>query len=87
MPTSTKNSLQESLRISVKVKPNSKNSKLEKMGDQNVWTAWLKSPPVDGKANQELVALIANHFSCKKKSVSIKQGRNGRLKLIEITSD
>lgn len=87
MPTKTKNNLQKSLRISVKVKPNSKSSKIEEAEEDMAWTAWLKSPPVDGKANQELISLIANHFSCKKKSVSIKHGKNGRLKLIDINTD
>ena len=71
-------------RICIKVKPNSRSSKLEAGESDGPWTAWLKSPPVDGNANKELIALLANHFSCPKKSVSIRHGQGSRLKLVEI---
>ncbi|MEO8043290.1 MAG: DUF167 domain-containing protein [Spartobacteria bacterium] len=69
--------------IQVKVKPNGRVSLLEEVVD-GPWQARLKSPPVDGKANQELIALIAQHFSCPKSAVSIKSGAGSRLKLVEI---
>ena len=70
-------------RIQVKVKPNARVSSLEETGD-GVWLARLKAPPVDGKANDELVALIAQHFQCRQSAVSIKSGASGRMKLVEI---
>ena len=48
------------------------------------WLAQLKSPPVDGKANQELIAVVAKHFGCAKTSVSIKSGASGRMKLVQV---
>jgi uncharacterized protein (TIGR00251 family) len=48
------------------------------------WQARLKSPPVDGRANAELVALIAARFGCPKTAVTIKSGRSSRLKLVRI---
>lgn len=48
------------------------------------WVAKLKSPPVDGRANAELVALVAEQFGCRKAAVSIKSGASGRLKLVRI---
>ena len=48
------------------------------------WMAELKSPPVDGKANAELIALIARHFGCSKAAVTIKTGASGRRKLIKV---
>jgi uncharacterized protein (TIGR00251 family) len=48
------------------------------------WLANLKSPPVDGKANEELVALVAELFKCRKADVSIKSGASGRMKLVKI---
>ena len=44
----------------------------------------MKSPPVDGKANKELVQLVASRFKCAKSAVSIKAGAGGRMKLVEI---
>jgi uncharacterized protein YggU (UPF0235/DUF167 family) len=39
---------------------------------------------VDGKANAELVALIAEHFGVRKAAVVIKSGASGRMKLVQV---
>ena len=72
-----------SLVMQVKVKPRSRASSLADAGD-GTWIARLKSPPVDGKANAELVGLVAGHFGCRKSCVSIKSGASGRMKLIRV---
>jgi uncharacterized protein (TIGR00251 family) len=69
--------------IRVKVKPNSRSSALEQ-ADDGEWLAYLKAAPVDGKANQELIALVADRFKCRRSAVSIKSGASGRLKLVRI---
>jgi len=40
--------------------------------------------PVDGKANAELIALVAKHFRCPRSAVSIKLGARGRNKWVDI---
>lgn len=72
--------------IQVKVKPNARTSSLSDGGD-GTWLAQLKSAPVDGRANDELVALVARHFGCARRAVSIKSGASGRIKLVRIDSD
>ena len=69
--------------LEVKVKPNARSSSLEQLPD-GTWRAQLRSPPVDGKANEELVALVASRFGCPKASVSIKSGASGRTKLVKV---
>ena len=69
--------------IQVKVTPRARESSLTQLPD-GTWVAKLKSPPVDGKANAELVALVADQFGCRKASVTIKAGASGRLKLVRI---
>jgi uncharacterized protein (TIGR00251 family) len=69
--------------IQVKVKPNARISELVDLGD-GTWLAHIKAPPIDGKANEELVALVARHFQCRKAAVSIKSGTSGRTKLVRI---
>lgn len=69
--------------IRVKVKPNARIRALEELSD-GTWLAQIKSPPVDGKANEELLALVAEHFGCRKSQVSIKSGASGRMKLVQI---
>lgn len=69
--------------IQIKVKPNSRASLLEQKED-GTWLAQIKSPPVDGKANEELLALVAKHFKRPKSDVSIKSGGSTRIKLVQI---
>lgn len=69
--------------LQVKVKPNARVSLLEAQAD-GTWLAQLKSPPVDGRANEELVALVARHFGCRKAQVRIRSGASGRMKLVQV---
>lgn len=69
--------------IKVRVKPRSRESRLEQAAD-GTWLASLKSPPVDGKANAELIALVAEQFGCTRSAVTIRSGAAGRIKLVSI---
>ena len=69
--------------ISVKVKPNARASVLAQL-EGGAWLAQLRSPPVDGKANKELLSLVARHFACPKSAVSLKSGASARTKLVRI---
>ncbi len=69
--------------IQVKVKPNARVSAFEKQPD-GTWLAQLMSPPVDGKANDELIALVARHFGRRKSQVTLRSGASGRMKLLQI---
>ncbi len=69
--------------IQVKVKPSSRESALTELTDGS-FSATLKSPPVDGKANAELIALVAKHFKVSKSAVTIKSGAGARMKLVVV---
>lgn len=69
--------------IKVQAKPRSQLAKLEDNGD-GTWTARVKAPPVDGKANEAIVELVADHFGVSKRAVSIKSGHSARWKWVEI---
>ena len=68
--------------IQVTVKPNSRTSELEE--SDGIWLARLKSPPVDGKANKELLGLIADHFKVPRSRIAIKSGAGARVKRVQI---
>jgi uncharacterized protein (TIGR00251 family) len=72
--------------IQVTVKPNARASELEELED-GTWLARLKAPPVDGKANAELVALVSRRFRQPKSRVAIKRGTTGRVKLVTVDDD
>lgn len=69
--------------LRIKVRPNARTSSLDVLPDET-WLASIKSPPVDGKANKELVELVAKRFGCSKAAVSIVSGAGARLKLVRI---
>jgi len=69
--------------IRVKVKPNARIARLEEAAD-GTWLAYVKSPPVDGRANAELLAMVAAHFSRRKSQVTLKSGGSGRMKVVQI---
>ena len=72
--------------ITVKVKPNARASSL-RAAEGGLWLAELKAPPVDGKANAELIRLVARHFGCPRSAVVIKTGGSSRTKLVKIESE
>ncbi len=69
--------------LKLKVKPGSRVEELTQL-DDGTWQARVKAPPVDGKANEAVIALLAKHFGVRKAQVTIKSGASGRLKLVQI---
>lgn len=70
----------------IKVKPNSKEQQIIEEKDGSL-TIRLKSPPVDGKANQELIKVLSKKYNVPKSYIRIKSGASSRQKLIEIETD
>ena len=71
------------LVLRVTVKPRSRVSELTPI-EGGAWLARLKSPPVDGKANAELVALVASRFGVRKADVTIAAGAAARVKRVRV---
>jgi len=71
--------------LRLKVKPGSRIEELAAL-DDGTWLARVKAPPVDGKANAAVIALVARHFGVRKSQVTIRSGASARLKLVQIGS-
>lgn len=69
--------------IQVKVKPSSRESTVEALEDGS-FLVKLKAAPVDGKANAELIALLAKHFKVSRAAVKVKAGATARIKWVSI---
>jgi len=65
--------------IKVKVKPNSSEQSIEKIGGD--YLVKLKSSPEDGKANLELIKFLSKYFGSE---VRIKSGFTSRHKVVEV---
>ncbi|MCW7506171.1 DUF167 domain-containing protein [Leptospira paudalimensis] len=73
------------MKISVKVKANQKTQSLEFQSEKEC-IAKLKSLPIKGKANQELVGLLSKHFGVTKKDIEIISGHVSNIKIVEISN-
>ncbi len=71
------------MKIFVKVTPRAKSEKLEKVSG-NTFRIWVKEPPVEGKANDAVVKVLAEHFRVSRREVRIVSGRTSRSKVVEI---
>jgi uncharacterized protein (TIGR00251 family) len=69
--------------LKVKVKAGSRIEELAEQED-GTWLVRVKAPPVDGRANEAVIALLATRFGVRKAQVSIKSGASSRVKLIFI---
>ena len=47
----------------------------------------LKAPPVEGKANRELLAFLAKELRVSKSEVSLRSGAKSRVKSVEIEGE
>ncbi|MBI4398992.1 MAG: YggU family protein [Candidatus Omnitrophica bacterium] len=74
------------MNIQVTVKTKAKVQKLIEL-EENQYSAHVKSPAIEGKANQELVRLLAEKFGVPKSRVEIVRGEKSRLKLVEIQNE
>ena len=70
------------MKLSVKVMPHSPKEEITKQGD--VYTVRVREAPVEGKANEAVVRLIAERFKVPKSAVKIVSGLTSRNKIIEI---
>jgi uncharacterized protein (TIGR00251 family) len=70
--------------LTIQAKPNSKKPGIEKLSDAE-WIVRLKSPPIDGKANEELIERIAFEFKIAKSKVVLLKGESGKKKKIQVS--
>ena len=76
--------------IAVKVKPNSKVEKVEEpktklWEDRNdFYIVHVKEPPIEGRANDAVLKLLAEHFGVARSNISLKRGTTSKIKYFEI---
>lgn len=71
------------MKIRVKVKPNSSQQRIEELADGSLMVD-LKSSPIKGKANKELIKILAKKYGVNQGQIIIKSGATSKQKLIEI---
>jgi uncharacterized protein YggU (UPF0235/DUF167 family) len=73
------------MKIFVSVKARSKIERVQQQ-DQHHYTVCVKEPPVDNKANEAVVAALAEHFAISKSRIRLVSGHTSRQKIFEVLS-
>lgn len=70
------------MKIKVKVIPNAKKQRIEQTNEG--FKIYLTVPAQEGRANKNLVEVLAEYFDVKKYNITIVQGETQREKVIQI---
>lgn len=74
----------EGCRLTVRVSPGASRS--EVVGTEDGWLKMrLAAPPVDGKANKELIRFLSKTLKTPQRSITISSGASSRLKGVKIS--
>lgn len=72
------------MRIYLKVIPRSSRNLVEKISEGE-YRVRLTAPPVDGKANEALIKLLAEHFDVPKSAIEIVGGKSSSRKMVDVS--
>jgi uncharacterized protein (TIGR00251 family) len=78
-------------QLALRVSPNARKSEFagwtaDEKG-RPVLLVKLAAPPVDGKANEELVRFLAKELDVSKGSITLLRGASGRQKMVELPAE
>ncbi len=70
--------------VVVRVKPGSRKGPLVETSADGQLTIYVQERPVDGKANEAVVKLLATHFGVSRSRVEVVSGATSRVKRFRI---
>ncbi len=71
------------MRLSVTVVPNARSTRVDRLDAGRLRVA-VTAPPREGRANEAVVAALAEHFGVPRSHVRIIRGAGSRHKIVEI---
>lgn len=71
------------MKITIRVKPNARKNEVEKIAE-NQFVVSVTARPVEGRANERVIEVLAEYFRKPKRNFSIVRGKARRDKTIEI---
>ena len=74
------------MKVTVEVKPNAREEKVEKLGNGHFRVA-VKEPPRSGRANRAMEAAIAHYFGVAPSLVVIAAGHTAKTKIVVVARD
>ena len=70
-------------RLEIRLKPRAKNDRLV-VGAGGLLDVAVTSPPVDGKANEHLIALLAGRLGVPKRALRLIRGGHSKNKVVAV---
>jgi uncharacterized protein len=70
--------------VVVRVKPGSKKGPLVEVAEDGELTIYVREPAVEGKANEAVVRLLANHLDVPRSRLELVSGATSRVKRFRI---
>jgi hypothetical protein len=74
------------MKITVRVKPNSKQDRVDKTGD-NEFVVRVREKALEGRANKAVVDILSDRFNIPKTNIRIIKGLKSRTKIFDIILD
>ena len=71
------------MKISVRVRPNARRTGVEQQEDGS-YRVSVTASPVEGKANEQLIEVLADFFDKPKRAITIVRGGQSKNKVVEI---
>lgn len=75
------------MHLQVKITPKSKNTELVETMEDGTLKIRLKAVPERGKANEELIRFLSQHYKVKTDQIKLISGHSSTRKLLKISQD
>jgi UPF0235 protein mflv_3569 len=72
------------MKISTRLKPNSRHREEVVVGDDGSLTIYTKAPVIEGRANLAAAKLLAKHFGVAPSKVKLVRGATSKYKVFEV---
>ena len=71
------------MKLKITVKPNARKNEVVHAPDGTLQVR-VTVPPIEGKANQKVIEILADYLNKPKNAISIVSGFKGKFKIIEV---
>ena len=72
--------------LDVKVQPSARRQEVQKVSDSE-YKIRVLSPPIEGKANKEVIEVVASYFHLPASRVKILRGQRSRKKIVVLEGE
>ena len=74
------------MRFSIRVKANARKNEVKQI-DPDSYEVRVTAPPVDGKANEKVIEVLADYFGKPRRCVRILKGATSKVKIVQVEEE